>query len=127
MNKLRSTIRKFLIKEVTGYKLYLDDERMPQTPGPWVIVRSYAEFIKTIQQRGVPRYISFDNDLQEEMEGKDCAKWLINNRYDLRGMGVNIHSANSKAPEDIYTMISNWNKMLDKYGTDYTPDIEYEK
>lgn len=109
-----------------NYKLYLDDERNPKTPGPWVVVRSYDEFIKTILERGVPSEISFDNDIQTEMEGYDCAKWLVAQRYDLRGMKVNVHSANPKAPDNIYKLIDNWNKMLDKYGQDYKPDIEFD-
>ena len=103
----------------------MDDERDPKTPGPWIIVRSYDDFVTMIENFGVPNEISFDNDLQTEMEGYDCAKWLVKQKYDLRNVKVNVHSANPKAPENIYTLISNWNKMVEKFGTDYKPDIEF--
>lgn len=113
--------------KLKNYKLYLDDERNPKTPGPWVVVRSYEDFISTIEKLGLPGYISFDNDIQTEKEGYDCAKWLVNvKRYDLRNVEINVHSANPNAPNNIYKLINNWNKMLDKYGQDYVPDVEYD-
>lgn len=110
-----------------NYKLYLDDERNPQTPGPWMIVRSYNEFVKIILEKGMPSEISFDNDLGPgQLEGYDCAKWLVAQRYDLRKLIVNVHSANPKAPDNIYKLIDNWNKMVEKFGTDYVPEVEFE-
>jgi hypothetical protein len=32
----------------------------------WVIVRSYEEFVSTIEERGLPIAVSFDHDLDEE-------------------------------------------------------------
>lgn len=110
-----------------NYKLYLDDERNPKTSGPWVIARSYDEFVKIISERGLPGEISFDNDIQTELEGYDCAKWLVNTkRFDLRKLIVNVHSANPKAPDNIYKLIDNWNKMVEKFGTDYVPEVEFD-
>lgn len=125
---VRKLINKLILKEMTQYKLYLDDERVPQVPGPWVIVRSYDEFIKTILERGLPSEVSLDNDLGTAMEGYDCAKWMVNTmHFDTRGMIVNVHSANPKAPANIYSLINNWNKMVEKFGTNYKPDVEFEK
>ncbi|WP_207890942.1 cyclic-phosphate processing receiver domain-containing protein [Hymenobacter edaphi] len=62
------------------YKLYLDELRTPRTEG-WVLVRSFEEFVATIEQRGAPTEISFDHDLGwdearncERPSGYDCAK-----------------------------------------------------
>ncbi len=112
-----------------SYKLYLDDERNPKTSGPWVVVRNYDDFVSTIEKLGLPSYISFDNDLGEgQPEGYDCAKWLVNvKRFDLRNVEINVHSANPKAPDNIYKLINNWNKMLNTYGTDYSSDVEFDK
>jgi hypothetical protein len=46
-------------------KLYLDDIRTPKTKG-WDIVRSYDEFVKWIEENGLPDKLSFDHDLGEE-------------------------------------------------------------
>lgn len=115
------------------FKLYLDDDminRGPTTPGDWLRVQSYDEFIKTVEHIGIDKieHISFDNDLGEnQLEGYDCAKWLVNTkRYDLRNVEINVHSANPKAPENIYKLIKNWNNMVEKFGTDYVPDVEFE-
>lgn len=100
-----------------NYKLYLDDERNPKTPGPWVVVRSYEDFISTIENFGVPVECSFDHDLGagEGKDGIDCVKWLINEKqFDLRGMVVNIHSANGVGKENIEGLIKSWNKFLDE-------------
>ena len=47
---------------------YLDDCRTPRPNHwfTWEIVRSYAEFVNYIRQRGVPKFMSFDHDLADE-------------------------------------------------------------
>ena len=45
-------------------KLYLDDVRIPQTEG-WEIVRNYDDFVKWIEENGLPDIVSFDHDLAE--------------------------------------------------------------
>jgi hypothetical protein len=89
------------------YSLFLDDERMPKDVTwielplvAWVIVRNYNDFVRVIEQNGVPQIVSFDHDIgiehyQEynrahnsdkkiryetftEKTGFDCAKWLAN-------------------------------------------------
>lgn len=77
------------------YKLFLDDERMPDQvtwvnihhdDRPWVIVRNVEDFKRCVMARGLPDYVSFDHDLQDwhyagnyldEKTGLDAAKWLI--------------------------------------------------
>lgn len=112
-----------------NYKLYLDDERNPKTPGPWVVVRSYEDFISTINKLGVPVEMSLDHDLGagEGKDGIDCVKWMINEKeFDLRNIQINVHSANTVGKENIEGLIKSWNKMVEKVGTDYTPDVEFE-
>lgn len=55
---------------MTPYNLFLDDIRnITQVPeisavaGYWVVVRSYEEFCKTIEEKGIPQFISYDHDL----------------------------------------------------------------
>lgn len=103
--------------KIKNYKLYLDDERNPKTPGPWVVVRSYENFIATIEKLGVPAEMSLDHDLGEGegKDGIDCVKWLINKKgIDLRKVKINVHSANTVGRENIEGLIKSWNKFLDK-------------
>ncbi|SRR6266481_1255006 len=87
------------------YKLFLDDERQPPDDGSsWIIVRSYEEAIKFIDEHGSPGYISFDNDLgPNQKEGIDLAKWLIekdldnNCRFLLVDFDFYVHSQNPVA------------------------------
>lgn len=58
---------------MTNYKIFLDDVRKPEDvtwtqlpPGPWCIVRNYAEFVKTVLEKGLPSFIAFDHDLADE-------------------------------------------------------------
>lgn len=67
------------------YNIFLDDERIPEQvywvdlpDVQWTIVRNMLEFVEHIEQHGLPQIISFDNDLGfDELEGRDCAKWLV--------------------------------------------------
>lgn len=82
-----------------NYQIFLDDERTPRRVtwielplGPWMIVRSFADFVQCIQTQGVPDLVSFDHDLKPEHyaaatrgepcrpgsgTGADCARWLV--------------------------------------------------
>lgn len=87
------------------YNIYLDDVRTP-TANEWVVVRSYDEFVAKINELGFDNveHISLDHDLGEtamaeyyngiknytlnydnikEKTGLDCAKWLINEFYNI--------------------------------------------
>lgn len=96
------------------YKLYLDDERIPFFDG-WIIVRNFEDFKNTILEKGLPKEISFDHDLGDEVPtGYDCVKWLVNHmKYDLRKVDINVHSANSVGKQNIEGLIRSWNKFLD--------------
>ena len=97
-----------------NYKLYLDDERFPKTPGPWIIVRNFDEFTKTIEENGLPKIMSLDHDLGDGIPtGYDCLRWLVYEKeFDLRNIEINVHSANSVGKENIEGLIASWNKFL---------------
>ena len=101
-------------------KLYLDDERFPRTSG-WEIVRSYKQFVKWIEENGVPSLISFDHDLGDisdgspdwrEHDGYDCAKWVC--EYCLtNGIRIpkwNVHSANGVGRENIESVLKHYER-----------------
>lgn len=103
------------------YQIFLDDLRIPSDIYPntnnsdWVIVRNLTEFKKIIEERGVPSYISFDNDLGESREeGKDAAKWMVFEKWlNIYDMDFLVHSANvSGVREYITDLLNNWKKEL---------------
>lgn len=87
--------------------LFLDDERNPSdifwngilyNQLNWDIVRNYKEFKDYVIENGIPDILSFDNDLAEEKEGYDCAKWLcetycVDNKTNIKEFLV--HSKNN--------------------------------
>ncbi len=98
-----------------SYYLLLDDIRTPSQvarlvdlpAANWLIVRSYEEFINTIEAKGCPRFVSFDMDLKPEHYGaKDihaleetglsCAQFLVGYclKYDCDLPAYLVHSLN---------------------------------
>lgn len=65
------------------YSIFLDDERFPPDYSGFfdntnpIIVRSYSEFMRLINEYGPPEKVSLDHDLGEDMDGMDCLKSLI--------------------------------------------------
>lgn len=97
--------------------IYVDDLRTPARPG-WLTVRSYYEFIDTVQEVGLDNVelISLDHDLGDvgsnssrELTGYDCAKWLVEQWMDGKKVcKVLIHSANPVGSSNIQTLINNY-------------------
>ena len=137
----------------TNYALFLDDERCPYvkrkrdnkfiiTPKidtayeltgdiryknlDWVIVRNFGDFVKIVEERGLPYIISFDHDLKLdhyhyyrkytiytgwidytvlEGTGFECAKWLIeymlNNNLSENCPEILVHTQNTIGAENI--------------------------
>lgn len=103
------------MKEKTqSKKLYLDDVRNPKTEG-WTIVRNYDEFVKDIEENGLPDEISFDHDLGEDIKtGYDCAKWLCNYCW-TNGIPIptyNVHSANPVGRDNIIGILKSFEQKL---------------
>jgi hypothetical protein len=123
------------------YKLFLDDIRMPidvlgympahriYNNPDWVIVKNYDEFIKTVEERGVPKVVSFDHDLADEHYGMQdnieydfmsektgyhCAKWLIDycidHNTDIPEL-VMIHSMNPAGSKNILSLFVTYRKI----------------
>jgi len=106
-----------------SYKLFLDDLRIPTDiypnaiSGEWLVVRNLKEFKSTIESKGVPKYISFDNDLGKSLEeGKDAMKWMVfEKELDISEMGFRVHSANSSGVREyVEGTLNNWKKELMK-------------
>lgn len=122
------------------YYLFLDDERAPRDvkwvelpPANWVIVRSYDAFVKTIEEKGVPEFVTFDHDLGPkayaeytwahsnknvnrgkfnyetlgEKTGFDCAKWFVQYCLDNNKKipDYQVHSMNPIGKENIISLI----------------------
>ena len=118
--------------------IYLDDVRTP-TQGvgednqPWVVVRSYDEFVEKVNEIGLENIqsISLDHDLGEsamkewntnvyhnykldydnitEKTGYDCTKWLVEQWMDGKPVvEVVVHSANAIGSANMMGYINNY-------------------
>lgn len=88
-------------------RMFLDDLRNPPDNGPWIIVRSFDEFVDWIEKNGMPDFISFDHDLGDGVPtGMDCAKWLVEHELPLKNFAV--HSANPPGRANIQGLLDNW-------------------
>ncbi len=107
------------------YKMYLDDIREPQEEYD-VIVRSFDEATKYIQENGMPNFISFDHDLGLEIDGTiaksgyDFAKWLVELSLDgllnfSADFSFNVHSANPVGKHNIEAILNNYLYFKIKY------------
>ena len=121
-----------------SYNLYLDDFRDPEQSFDhfhnqlyllgWVVVRSYDDFVKIIEEKGIPEIISFDHDLAvshyelqlpydqyTEKTGYHCAKWLIyyciDNKKELPAT-ILIHSMNPAGSMNIKSLFESYYKSL---------------
>lgn len=99
-------------------KLYLDDIRIPKA-NDFIIVRSFQEAIKYIEEFDIPHYISFDHDLGVDENdfllptGYDFAKWLVEMDLDgiykfPAGFEYNVHSANPIGKHNIESLLDNY-------------------
>jgi hypothetical protein len=129
------------------YNLFLDDFRHPYdcvaymvdpikyAKWNWVIVRSHDEFVKKIEEDGLPILISFDHDLADEhydnsmyqgvdeynkkydhfkeKTGLDCAKWLTEHCMDTNQKlpEFEIHSMNPAGGENIRSLLMSFKKF----------------
>ncbi|MFA6923854.1 MAG: cyclic-phosphate processing receiver domain-containing protein [Bacteroidales bacterium] len=115
-----------------NYKLFLDDFRNAKTIYPhleetdFIIVRSFNDFKRVIIEKGLPEFISFDNDLGLDEKGKvaldgyACAKWLVyESEIDIRNLKFKVHSANPVAKEQIKGLLNNYIKNLKNYNISF--------
>lgn len=95
-----------------SYKMFLDDERFPVGEN-WIIVRSVAEAQDYVEKNGAPRYVSFDNDLGENMpEGRMFAAWLVDQDLNTGFLPLDfdfyVHSQNPIAKNAIEGLMSSY-------------------
>ncbi len=126
------------------YNLFLDDIRTPESAAHhvywkdvpvylknrWEIARNYDEFVKMIQEKGLPKIVSFDHDLAaihydpatwstgfeySEKTGMDCAKWLVEYCLDnkLKLPQFYVHSQNPVGRENIKRFLHNFKNQQD--------------
>ena len=128
------------------YNLFLDDHRSVKEahsylPLPeyateeWVVVRNYDEFVKYIEENGIPEMVSFDHDLADvhydvqdhidedyydlctEKTGYHCAKWMIyhciDNELDIPNRII-IHSMNGPGSLNIKSLFTTYKKVHGK-------------
>lgn len=122
-----------------SYYLFLDDDRFPNQV-TWVelpkvnykIARTYMDFCSTIEQNGVPIFVTFDHDLADfsaerresysyddgdivksfnydcEYTGYDCAKWLVDfcHDNDIEFPVWGVHSMNNIGAQRIRDYIT---------------------
>lgn len=132
------------------YNLFLDDFRHPYdcvtymrdpekyAKWNWTVVKNYDEFIKKIEEDGLPVFISFDHDLADEhydntmykgaeeynkkydefqeKTGLDCAKWLVNHCMDTgqKLPEFAVHSMNPAGGKNISSLLNNFKKIQDQ-------------
>lgn len=128
--------------ENSPYYLFLDDQRFPKDVFwvdlplvEWTIVRNYNEFVKIIAKRGLPKFISFDHDLDDthyqeyhrtggeyfdyskvkELTGYDCAKWLVNycNERNLPLPEFAVHTMNGPGKKNIESYLNSYTKAFE--------------
>jgi hypothetical protein len=116
------------MKDNTQILLWLDDCRDPNYDD-WLIfspinrpfyvvwVKSYNEFVKWINDNGLPTGICFDHDLGDikeihEKTGLDCVKFLIDYCIDndLKLPKWNCQSANPVGRENMDKLLNNFRK-----------------
>jgi hypothetical protein len=108
------------------YNLFLDDLRTvkmiypEQNESDFEIVRTFDDFVKCILDKGLPTFISFDNDLGDKNgnplpDGYAAAKWLVyESGFDLKNLKYNVHSANPVARVQIESLLNNYIDFLQK-------------
>ena len=87
----------------------------------FIWVKSFDEFVNYIETNGVPKFISFDNDLKNGRmtvdgvvpNGEDCAKWLIKycNDNGLKLPKYYLHTANHKQRDVLNKLLKESVKM----------------
>lgn len=108
-------------------KLFLDDIRTidmvydKSMESEFDIVRTYEQFVDYISKNGLPKFISFDNDLglnkhgDIALDGYAAAKWLVyESGLDLKNLKFNVHSANPVAAEQIRGLLNNYIRYLNQ-------------
>ena len=96
-------------------RLFIDDERLPLPAenGKWTVVRDPEEAIKIIEANAASiTHLSFDNDLQHELEGRHILSRIVGNPVQ-EGLEMpslqelRVHSANGPSSEAMMLLAQN--------------------
>lgn len=95
----------------------------------FVPVATVEDAIEYINENGCPNFISFDNDLQKELEGYDLAKWLVEKSLDDKNFmpldfNFFVHSQNINAKANINSYLKNY---LEHRDSSMNSDLKKEK
>ncbi|MBX0335537.1 hypothetical protein K3G39_20085 [Pontibacter sp. HSC-14F20] len=114
------------------YSLFLDDIRTVDmvysnmAESDFFIVRNFEDFKSVIREKGLPDFISFDNDLGLDSEGNvapdgyAAAKWLVyESGLNLSELKFYVHSANPVASQQIQGLLNNYIKFLQEGNAGY--------
>lgn len=113
------------------YSIFLDDERFPAIvlDHPQVIVRTFEQFVETVETLGFPKSISFDNDLGQAKEGKHCAQWLLEHAQQadvsihLPHIEYYVHSQNPIAAREIEALMEDYHKYIQIHDESFTTEL----
>ena len=113
--EINNTMKKLFLDDIRTIDMVYHTSKIPE----FDIVRTYVEFVNYIKKNGLPSFISFDNDLGLDEDGKvapdglAAAKWLVyQSGLDLRDLKFKVHSANPIAAEQIRGLLTNYIKHL---------------
>lgn len=93
-----------------AYRLFIDDIRDPVEPG-WVVARTSAEAIASLEHQGCPSEISFDHDLGGDDTAMVVARRLVDLDLDAGGAFIpadfvfSVHSANPVGRQNIIGLL----------------------
>jgi len=116
------------------YNLFLDDIREPEnitiyreSKRDWVVVQNYDDFVRYIEENGLPTMVSFDHDLHfehyaamgkilefKEKTGYDALIWLCEyiEKNNLKIPEIKFHTSN-------YVGMKNMNNYLYEFKQKY--------
>jgi hypothetical protein len=113
-------------KFIPGKKLMIDDQVILSErvlPKGWFNLATYKASINYFLSKGIPEFITFDNDLGELKEGIDIVNWLIEKDLDFNFLNhnfkFNIHSKNIEANRRMFNKLNDYKKYR-KYNYSIT-------
>lgn len=103
------------LRQISKYKLFIDDERFPTKPD-WFVARTSEQAITAIKNYGFPKEIAFDHDLGDDDTVINFLNFLSNYFIDNniripKDFKYSIHSQNPVGKENIDSKM----KQLLKY------------
>lgn len=95
----------------TPYRLFIDDDRFPQTPD-WFVARNSYQAIRALEDYGMPIEIAFDHDLGGQDTAMTFLKILCAKLEDGKvafptGFRYSVHSMNPIGAENIRVFMEN--------------------